>query len=69
MVEHLGRIGMIPYWNRIGLQLGLSYSQLKTIQKDEAAEYDRFTAMLDLWLRTGNATKQALGDALNKIPY
>ena len=69
MVEHLARMGMIPYWNRIGLQLGMSYSQLKTIQKDEAVEYDRFTAMLDLWLRTGNATKQALGDALNKIQY
>ena len=67
MVEHLARIGMIPNWKRIGLQLGLSLPQLKTIQKDETEEYDRFASMLDLWLRTGRATKQALGDALNKI--
>ena len=67
MVEHLARIGMIPNWKRIGLQLGLTLPQLRIIQKDETEEYDRFTSMLDLWLRTCDATKQALEDALKKI--
>ena len=67
VVRCLAKSGMVPYWKRIGLQLGLQYPELKTIQKDETEEYDRLTAMLDLWLRRHRATKQALMDAVNNI--
>ena len=56
--------GLVSRWERIGVRLRVSYSDLKTIKRDELGENERLSAMLDKWLRSGQATKQALAAAL-----
>ena len=59
--------GFLPRWKMIGAFLNLSYSNLKVIERNEPGEEDRMMAMLNEWLVSGRATKQALVDALQRL--
>ena len=63
----LNECGVVTRWRKIGIFLGLRYSVLKVIEKDETDEEDRLTAMLDRWLRAGKATKEALMNAMKNV--
>ena len=63
----LNECGVVTRWKKIGALLGLLYSNLQMIQKDESDEENRLIAMLNLWLKTGTATKQALMSAMRSI--
>ena len=56
-----------PHWKKLGVYLGIVFSKLDVIELDRGKADDCMMAMLDLWLRTGTATKQELIDALRKI--
>ena len=59
--------GLVVRWKKIGIMLQLRYSDLEVIKRNQPDEEERLMAMLDQWLSTGRATKQALVDALRKI--
>ena len=59
--------GVTPHWKKLGVYLGLLLFKLNVIEVDQGKADDCMMAMLDLWLRTGTATKQELTDALRKI--
>ena len=58
--------GVTSQWKKLGVYLGILLFKLEVIRADHAGADDRMMAMLDLWLRTGTATKQVLVDALRK---
>ena len=59
--------GVTPHWKKLGVYLGILLFKLNVIEVDHAKADDRMMDMLDLWLKTGTATKQELIDALRKI--
>ena len=59
--------GVTPHWKKLGVYLGILLFKLNVIETDHGKADDCMMAMLDLWLRTGTATKQELIDALIKI--
>ena len=67
LLEYLQAKGFIFRWKVIGGFLRIPYSRLKVIERNEFGEEERMMAMLDQWLSTGTATKQALLDALRRI--
>ena len=56
--------GLVARWRRIGVLLQLLYSDLEIIESNKAGEENRMMAMLNRWLTSGRATRQALVDAL-----
>ena len=54
-------------WRRIGLELNLTYSDLKVIKCNNESVEDCATAMLHQWLKSGRATKQALVEAVRVV--
>ena len=63
----LEKRGLVARWRRIGVQLQLLYSDLEIIANNNSGEENRMMAMLNQWLTSGKATKQALVDALQRI--
>ena len=57
---------MTVKWKIIGARLGLSPSDLDVIEADNARTENRSMDMLVHWLRSGEATKQALQKAMKK---
>ena len=55
-------------WQELGLELGMEYSLLDSIDKDKGGDVEKCkTAMLHLWLGTGRATKNTLIHALTEM--
>ena len=67
MFLYLDDRGLVARWKKIGIILQLRYSDLKVIKRNEPNEEERLIAMLDQWLTSGRATKQALVDALRRL--
>ena len=59
--------GMTHQWKKLGIYLNLLVKDLQVIEGDNARLDDRMISMLDLWLRSGRATKLVLEDAMRKI--
>lgn len=52
-------------WKRIGIRLGIEKHELEAIEYDHRHQVqDCREHMIDLWIRTGTATKQKLIEAL-----
>ena len=64
---HVEQHGVTSEWKKLGAYLGIPLYKLKVIEADHAKADDRMMDTLDLWLKTGTATKQELIDALRKI--
>ena len=47
--------------------LGLRYSDLEVIKRNQSDEEERLMAMLNQWLTSGRATKQALVATLQRL--
>ena len=58
--------GVMPNWMKLGVYLRIPLSKLEVIEADRDKVDSRMMAMLDLWLKTGTATKQGLINALRK---
>lgn len=55
-------------WLGLGLELGMDYSLLDSLDKDKGGDLDRCkTAMLHSWLKTGQASKSSLMAALSEM--
>ena len=67
MLIYLQEQGFLSRWRMIGAFLSLSYSSLKVIERNEVGEEERMMAMVNEWLISGRATKQALIDALQRL--
>ena len=58
----------ISDWLELGLELGMEYSVLDSIDKDKGGDVEKCkAAMLHTWLGTGKATKDSLVDALREM--
>ena len=64
VLSYLIRHGMIPYWKRLGVLLGLPYADMEAVEAVRVRADERMMAMLSQWLRSGTATKQRLLDVL-----
>ena len=51
----------------IGIELELSYSNVDIIERNRGGVADRAAGMLNQWLTSGRATKQALVEAVQEI--
>ena len=58
LVEVYNELGHFAKWNELGLQLGLTYSQLEVIQSDKGLNNERLTAVLSEWLRMNYDTEE-----------
>ena len=58
---------LISRWRRIGIELELTNSDLDVIQRERDSVEDRAVAMLDQWLTSSRATKQALVEAVRVV--
>ena len=67
MLLYLEERGLVARWKKIGIMLHLRYSDLEVIKRNQPDEEERLMAMLDQWLTSGRATKQALVDALRRL--
>ena len=67
MLSYVEQHGVTSDWKKLGVYLRILLSKLKVIEADHAKADDRMLDMLDLWLKTGTATKQELINALSKI--
>ena len=65
--RYLGKHNLISRWRRIGLELELTNGDLDVIQRNRDSVEDRAAAMLDQWLTSGRATKQALVEAVQEV--
>ena len=59
--------GLITRWKKIGVMLRLPHSDLEVIKRNQPDEEERLMAMLDQWLTSGRATKEALVDVLQTL--
>ena len=59
--------GLVARWKKIGVMLQLSYSDLEVIKRNQFDEEERLMAMLNQWLTSGRATKQALVNTLRRL--
>ena len=59
--------GLVARWRMIGVLLRLPYSDLEIIENNKIGEENRLIAMLNQWLVSGRATKQALVDVLQRL--
>ena len=64
---YLSQRGMTPYWKKLGVFLGLPYSDMEEVEVNHARADERMMAMLSQWLRSGTATKQRLLDVLKNM--
>ena len=60
-------LGLVARWKKIGMMLQLPYSDLEVIKRNQPDEEERLMAMLNQWLTSGRATKQALVDMLRRL--
>ena len=67
MLLYLEDRGLVARWKKIGILLKLPYSDLEVIKRNQPDEEERLMAMLNQWLTSGRATKQALVDALPRL--
>ena len=67
VLSYLIHQGMIPYWKRLGVLLGLPYSDMEAVEANHARADERMMGMLSQWLRSNTATKQRLLDALKDM--
>ena len=62
------RLHGLTDWQELGLELGMMYSLLDSIDINNGGDVERCkTAMLNSWLTTGNATKSSLVTALRSM--
>ena len=59
--------GLVARWKKIGIILQLPYSDLEIIKRNQPDEEERLMAMLNQWLTSGRATKQALATTLQRL--
>ena len=59
--------GVGARWKKIGIMLQLRYSDLEVIKRNQPDEEERLMAMLNQWLTSGRATKQALVATLQRV--
>ena len=59
--------GLVTRWKKIGIMLQLRYSDLEVIKRNQPDEEERLMAMLNQWLISGRATKQALVATLQRL--
>ena len=67
VLQYLEKQSLVARWWRIGLQLQLTYGDLEVIQHDRDSTEDRAAAMLNKWLTSGKATKQAIVEAVRVV--
>ena len=67
MLQYLEEHNLVSRWRRIGIELELTNSDLDVIQRDRDSVEDCAVAMLDQWLASGSATKQALVEAVQVV--
>ena len=61
-------LGLVVHWKRIGVLLQLSYPKLEIIEYNHPNRVENcLIAMLQQWLVSGRATKQALVDVLQRF--
>ena len=61
LVEVKNELGHFAKWHELGLQLGLTYSQLEVIESDKGSNNERLAAVLSDWLRMNyNTAKYGL---------
>ena len=58
---------MVSHWRRIGVELELTHDKLDIIQRDRESVEDCAADMLNKWLISGKATKQALMEAVQLV--
>ena len=67
MLSYVEQHGVTSHWKRLGVYLRIPFFKLEVIEANHYKVDERMMDMLDLWLRTGTATKQQLINALGKI--
>ena len=58
LVEVKNELGHFAKWHELGLQLGLTYSQLEVIESDKGSNNERLAAVLSDWLRMNYDTEE-----------
>ena len=64
VLQYVEEHNLVSRWRRIGIELEITNSDLDITQRDRDSVEDRAVAMLDQWLASGSATKQALVEAV-----
>ena len=67
MFRYLGKRNLLSRWRRIGLELEISDGDLDIVQRNRDSVEDRAAGMLNQWLTSGRATKQALVEAVQEV--
>ena len=67
VLRYLKKENVVTYWRMIGIELELTYSDLDIIEQNRDTLADRVAAMLNQWLTSGRATKQALMEAVQEV--
>ena len=63
----LQKRGLTTRWKKIGVLLQVPYPDLEIIKRNEDDEEGRMMATLNKWLTSGNASKEALANALQVL--
>ena len=67
VLRYLEKQDLVCRWRRIGVELELTDGDLEIIQRNRDSVEDRAVGMLNQWLTSGRATKQALVEAVQAI--
>ena len=59
--------GLVARWKKIGVLLKVRFADLEVIKQNEDDVEDRMMSMLNKWLTSGRASKQALANALQRL--
>ena len=67
VLRYLKKQNAVANWRMIGIELELTYSDLDIIERNRDTVADRAAGMLNQWLTSGRATKQALVQAVQEV--
>ena len=67
MFRYVDEQKLFSHWRRLGIELKLSQETLDIIEDERTRVADRAASMLNAWLKSSEATKQALIEAVQRM--